>query len=164
MTFDSARITWRGRAARWLGVAAGALAMTVGSKPFLAEAATDGEGKSAAASAATQVPAAWQDFAKSLQRQIQDRLASNSDAALRFYNEMARPAAETKPTPSILVRVWIMSDGKLERIEIDGLPTGQAPRDLIAAVGGVNRPPSDMPQPVRLRLSLRAKDHMENQR
>jgi hypothetical protein len=164
MTSGNLRTTWWRRAARWLGVAASALAVTVGGRGSITEAATDAEGKSVETSAATPVPAAWQDFAKSLQRQIQDRLASNSDAALRFYDEMARMAVETKPAPSVLIRVWIMSDGKLERIEIDGLPSGQASRDLIAAVGGVDRPPSDMPQPVRLRLSLRAKDRMENQR
>jgi hypothetical protein len=165
MTSGNSRTTWRHRTARWLGVAAGALAVTVGGKPSLTEAAPD-EGKASATSATTssamQIPVAWQDFAKSLQRQFQERLASNNDAALRFHDAMARLAGEMKPAPSVLLRVWIMADGRLDRIEIDGRASDQASRDLVAAVGGVDRPPSDMPQPLRMRLSLAAKDRPEN--
>jgi hypothetical protein len=163
MTSGNPRTRWRRRATRWLGFAAGALAVTIGGKPPPTKAATATD-NAVATPAATRIPAAWQDFGRSLQRQIQARLASNSDAAVRFHDAMERLAAETKPSPSVLLRVWIMTDGTLERIEIDGLPSEEASRDLMTAVGGVDRPPSDMPQPVQLRLSLGANAPTENQR
>ncbi|MCA1452484.1 hypothetical protein I6F35_04530 [Bradyrhizobium sp. BRP22] len=110
------RVSWRRRSARGLGAALGALAVLFGDKPTSARAAPDVDGRLNAA----QVPAAWQDFAKRLQLRLQERLASDSTPALRFHDAIARRAPEAGAAPpSIVVRVWVMPDGKVQRIELE---------------------------------------------
>jgi hypothetical protein len=154
------RISWRRRGARGLGAALGALAVLLGAKPTSAKAAPDIDGMPKAA----QVPAAWQDFAKRLQLRLQERLASDSTPALRFHDAIARraPDAGAAPPP-IVVRVWVMPDGKVQRIELEGLDD-DASHDLSALLigDGVGSTPLDMPQPLRMRLSLRPKTRVED--
>ncbi|MDI4237258.1 hypothetical protein AAFX91_12705 [Bradyrhizobium sp. 31Argb] len=151
---------WRRRGARALGVALGALAVLLGAKPISAKAATDVDGRLNAA----QAPAAWQDFAKRLQLRLQERLASDSTPALRFHDAVARRASDVGAAPpSIVVRVWVMPDGKVQRIELEGLDN-DASHDLSALLigDGVGSTPLDMPQPLRMRLSLRPNTRVED--
>ncbi len=154
------RTSWRRRGARALGAALGALAVLLGAKPISAKAAPDVD----AGLKAAQAPAAWQDFAKRLQLRLQERLASDSTPALRFHDAIAKraPDAGTAP-PSIVVRLWVMPDGKVQRIELEGLDD-DASHDLSALLigDGVGSTPLDMPQPLRMRLSLRPKTHVED--
>ncbi|WP_454629717.1 hypothetical protein [Bradyrhizobium cenepequi] len=154
------RISWRRRGARGLGAALGALAVLLGAKPTSAKAAPDVDSSMKAA----QVPPAWQDFAKRLQLRLQERLASESTPALRFHDAIARRAADAgAASPSIVVRVWVMPDGKVQRIELEGLDD-DASHDLSALLigDGVGSTPLDMPQPLRMRLSLRPKTRVED--
>jgi hypothetical protein len=149
------RILWRQRGARGLGAALGALAVLLTAKPISAKAAPDVDGRLKA----TQVPAAWQDFAKRLQLRLQERLASDSTPALRFHDAIAKRAPDAGAAPpSIVVRVWVMPDGKVQRIELEGL-NDDASHDLSALLigDGVGSTPLDMPQPLRMRLSLHPK-------
>ncbi|WP_210164439.1 hypothetical protein [Bradyrhizobium sp. Ai1a-2] len=151
---------WRRRVARGLGAALGALVVLLGAKPIAARAAPDVDGRLKAASA----PAAWQDFAKRLQLRLQERLASESTPALRFHEAIAKRTPDAGATPpSIVVRVWVMPDGKVQRIELEGLDD-DASHDLSALLigDGVGSTPLDMPQPLRMRLSLRPKTPPEN--
>ncbi|WP_456633149.1 hypothetical protein [Bradyrhizobium sp. USDA 10063] len=154
------RFSWRRRAARGLGAALGALAVLLGAKPTAAKAAPDVDGRLNAA----QAPAAWQDFAKRLQLRLQERLASDSTPALRFHDAIARRVSDTGAAPPpIVVRVWVMPDGKVQRIELEGLDD-DASHDLSALLigDGVGSTPLDMPQPLRMRLSLRPKTPVED--
>ena len=152
------RVSWRKRGARGLGAVLGALVVLLGAKPTAAKAAPDIDGRMKTA------PAAWQDFAKRLQLRLQERLASDSTPALRFHDAIAKraPDAEAAP-PSIVVRVWVMPDGKVQRIELEGLDD-DASHDLSALLigDGVGSTPLDMPQPLRMRLSLRPKIRVED--
>lgn len=155
------RSIWRRRAARWLGIAAGTLAVSATTGVMPAPAATEADSKSTAV-----VPAIWQDFAKRLQIQIQQRLASDGEAALRFRDTMARLAAAdaSSPPPSVIVRVWVVPDGKVEHIEMEGAHGEETARDLSSLLigSGADRTPEDMPQPLRMRLSLPPKSGKEN--
>jgi hypothetical protein len=157
---DRGRFRWRRRGARGLGAALGALAVLFGGKAISAKAAPEIDSTPKAA----QVPAAWQDFAKRLQLRLQERLASGSTPSLRFYDAFARRAPEAGAAPpSVVVRVWVMPDGKVQRIELEGLDD-DASHDLSTLLigDGVGSTPLDMPQPLRMRLSLRPKTRVED--
>jgi hypothetical protein len=154
------RVSWRRRAVRGLGAVLGALGVLLGAKPTAAKAAPDADGRMEAAPA----PASWQDFAKRLQLRLQERLSSDSTQALRFHDAIAKRAPDAGAAPpSIVVRVWMMPDGKVQRIELEGLDD-DASHDLSALLigDGVGSTPLDMPQPLRMRLSLRPKTRGEN--
>lgn len=109
--------------------------------------------------AAGAVPAAWQEFAKQLQRRFEQRLAADDDAVRRFQDEMAKRGEGDASATSLTVRTWILPSGKIERIEVDG-----PDRDIAANLstllvnGDVGSPPADMLQPLHLRLSLHPKE------
>ncbi len=70
---------------------------------------------------ANAVPSAWQEFAKQLQSRFQERLATDDEAARRFQDGMAKRTADAGgASSSVGVRAWILPDGKIERIEVDG--------------------------------------------
>jgi protein TonB len=79
-------------------------------------------------------------------RFLEDALAQHQD--LRRGNYTA------------VVRLWVSPDGSIRRLEL-ARSTGDAERDarIRAAFAGIGRlgepPPSDMPQPIRLRLTSR---------
>jgi len=110
---------------------------------------------------AAAAPAAWQEFAKRLQSRFQQRLAADDEGVRQFQDYMAKRAgAADTPSLTLVVRTWILPDGKIERIEFDGLDDPAAAVNLRALLAGgdVGTPPPDMLQPLRLRLSLRPKD------
>jgi hypothetical protein len=139
------------RLLRWLGTATGLLGAGLGTGTT-SVVAQQSDYRAAAAA-----PAAWQQFAKQLQDRFQQRLAVDDERARRFQDDMTKRAGAAKATPaSVIARTWILPEGKIERIEFDGLDPDVA-IDLRALLtrGDVGAPPSDMLQPVLLRLSLR---------
>jgi hypothetical protein len=156
--------SWR-RAVRWLGVIAGTLAASIGSKSISKAASEIDAGLTTAGTVPAPLSPAWAEFARRLQLRIQERLASDNEAAARFHQEMTRLAVDDRSAaPSVIVKVWVMADGQVERVAMDGPHSGEALRDLsLALVGeGVGNVPLDMPQPLRLRLSLRPKAPAES--
>jgi hypothetical protein len=111
------------------------------------------------------VPAAWQEFARQLQGQFQRRLASDDEAARRIQDHMAKRALGERALPPLIVRAWISPIGAIERVESDGLDDVGAVtlRALLAGVD-VGPTPSDMLQPVHLRLSLRPDDQQRQEK
>jgi len=85
-------------------------------------------------------------FASRLQRHLQNELARN--AALRQGEYRAE------------IKVWVSGEGAIERIELAN-PTGNPKTDeqLRQALGELprlsERPPDNMPQPIRLRITSR---------
>jgi hypothetical protein len=147
---DSRAGRWT-RLLRWLGPATGLLGAGLGAGTATV-AAQQSDYRAAAAA-----PAAWQQFAKQLQDRFQQRLAVDDEATRRFQDDMAKRAGAAQATPaSVIARTWILPDGKIERIEFDGLDSAVAVnlRALLSR-GDVGVPPSEMLQPVLLRLSLR---------
>jgi hypothetical protein len=139
------------RLLRWLGPATGLLGAGLGAGTATVTAQQSDYRAAAAA------PAAWQQFAKQLQDRFQQRLAVDDEATRRFQDDMAKRAGAAQATPaSVIARTWILPDGKIERIEFDGLDSAVAVnlRALLSR-GDVGMPPSDMLPPVLLRLSLR---------
>ena len=139
------------RLSRWLGAVTGLLGagLATGTASVTAQ---QSDYRAAAAA-----PAAWQQFAKQLQDRFQQRLAVDDEGTRRFQDDMTKRAAAAKAAPaSVIARTWILPDGKIERIEFDGLDSTVAVnlRALLSR-GDVGVPPSDMLQPVLLRLSLR---------
>lgn len=112
---------------------------------------------------AAQVPQAWREFALQLQSKFVQRLASDQDAVGRLAKEMAGGAEATSAEArTVTLRAWVLPDGKVERLEFDGLDPSVAVglRALLSDVDG-GSPPPDMLQPVHLRLSLRPKPAQE---
>jgi hypothetical protein len=139
------------RLLRWFGTATGLLGAGLGAGTTSVTAQQSDYRAAAAA------PAAWQQFAKQLQDRLQQRLTVDDEGARRFQDDMAKRAGASTATPAgVIARTWILPDGKIERIEFDGLDSAVAV-DLRALLsrGDVGVPPSDMLQPVLLRLSLR---------
>jgi hypothetical protein len=107
--------------------------------------------------AADTVPAAWQEFAKRLQARFQERLSADDEVARRFQDGMAKRTGDAA-TP-LGVRAWILPDGKIERIEVDGQKDDAAMNlRVLLARGNVDAPPPDMLQPLHLRLRVQPKE------
>jgi hypothetical protein len=138
---------------RWLGAATGVVGAGLGTGAA-SVVAQQSDYQSAAAA-----PVAWQQFAKQLQDLFQQRLAADEEGARRIQDDMAKRAGAANATPaSVIARTWILPDGKVERMEFDGLdPDVAVDLRTLLARGDVGVPPSDMLQPVHLRLSLRPK-------
>lgn len=110
---------------------------------------------------ATTAPATWQAFAQQLQSQFVQRLAADDKEAHSFQEFMAqRDAGPNAPPLTFVARTWVLPDGKIERLEFDGLDDKDVAVHLrtLLTRDNVGVPPPDMLQPLRLRLSLRPKE------
>jgi hypothetical protein len=148
------RIAWWKRLLCSLGAITGVFTIGVGASR--SPAAAQGVDYRSAAAA----PAAWQEFAKRLQALFQDRLAAGEEVRL-FQDYIAkRSGGASTTTLALVVRAWVLPDGKVERIEFDGLDDHNLAVRLRAllALGNVGAPPPDMLQPLHVRLSLRPPD------
>ena len=119
-------------------------------------AAASGEYRSA-----TAVPEAWQAFARQVQGRFEQQLAGDSDRARHVQDYLMRHGGEADAPPSkFVLRAWVQADGKVNRVEVDGIDDADAAADLRALLidGDVGVPPPAMLQPLHLRLSPRAKD------
>ena len=110
----------------------------------------------------SEVPEAWLSYAQLAGGQFQGRLDGNSRAASvlhAYLEDRAESATADTPRPEIVVRVWIDATGAVTHAEFDtlGQPAADAAlRYLLTGSGPLSeRPPSDMLQPLRLRLTLR---------
>jgi hypothetical protein len=104
-------------------------------------------------------PAAWQTFAQQLGSRFQEQLAAD-DVAQELQEALAaRAKAGNASTNTLTAQAWILPSGQIERVEferIDALLAARL-RVLLSRVN-VGAPPSDMLQPVHVRLLLRPKD------
>jgi hypothetical protein len=148
------RLAWWKRLLWSLGAITGIVTTGVGTSCSPA-AAQDVDYRSAATA-----PAAWQEFAQRLQARFQDRLATDEDVQLLQDYIAKRSGGVSTTALALMVRAWVLPDGKVERVEFDGLDDDHLAVRLrtLLAVGDVGVPPSDMLQPLRLRLSLRPTD------
>jgi hypothetical protein len=106
---------------------------------------------------ASAAPVSWQEFAKLVQTRFQQRFAADDEGARKFRDYLTKRAADGSATPlKPSVRVWVLPDGKLERLEFDGLDDDDVAVTLRAILmrGDIGAPPQDMLQPLHLRLSL----------
>jgi len=150
---NGSRVARRKTLFGWLGTVTGLLGAGLGASTTSAVAQRSDYQSAAAA------PAAWQAFARQLQDRFQQRLAADDDAVRQFYGQMEKRAGGANATPAALtIRTWILPDGKVERLEFDGLdPDVVVNLRAILIRGDVGAPPSDMLQPLHLRLTLRPK-------
>lgn len=104
------------------------------------------------------VPAAWQRFAQLVQYRFREWLAADDEVAYRFHLFLEnRVINEDAPPESLVVKVWVAPDGQVERVVFPPLSDAQANEDLrtILTRGNIGEPPpSDMLQPLHLRLAL----------
>ena len=110
---------------------------------------------------ATAAPETWQAFARQLQGQVEQRLAGDDAKARRFQDYLTKRNQQSDAAPlTIVLRTWVLADGKVDRIEFDGIDDSVAIDDLRALLidANVGAPPPQMLQPLHIRLSLRAKD------
>ncbi|WP_426425313.1 hypothetical protein [Bradyrhizobium genosp. A] len=110
---------------------------------------------------ASAAPAAWQAFAKLLLGEFEHRLAGDDEEARKFRDYMMkRDGGPEASAQRVIARTWIRPDGRIERIEFDGLDDSAIAATLRALLGrgDVGVPPADMLQPLRLRLSPRPKE------
>jgi hypothetical protein len=110
---------------------------------------------------ATAAPETWQAFARHLQEKCEQRLAGDDEKARHFQDYLTRRREKSDAPPlSVVLRTWVLADGKVSRVEFDGIDDPEAINDLrVLLIGAdVGAPPPEMLQPLHLRLSLRAKD------
>ena len=155
---EAKRFAWR-RGGRWLNLTLGALAVLAGGKAAPSIAARQVDYRTT-----LEVPSSWLEFASRLQLQFQQELGSDSETAARFHDAMLKLEPGRNSTlPTLIVRAWVMPDGKVERLELEGRQNEEALHDLYLVLTGesVGAVPPDMPQPLRLRLSLRPRARPE---
>ena len=100
-------------------------------------------------------------FARQVQGRLEQQLAGDSDKARHVQEYLARRSVDAGASPSrFVLRAWVKADGKVNRIEVDGIDDVDAAADLRALLidGDVGVPPPAMLQPLHLRLSPRPKD------
>ncbi len=110
-------------------------------------------------SAAT-APASWQAFAQQLQGRFEQRISADDNDARKFQDYLAkRDTGPNAPPLTFVAQPWILPDGKIARLEFDGLDDKEIAVNLrvLLTRDNVGAPPPDMLQPLRLRLSLRPK-------
>jgi hypothetical protein len=138
------------RLLRSLGAVTGVLA--IGARASAASAQDTGY------RSATTAPAAWQAFARELQVHFEQRLAVDDKDVRALRVDLAARSTGADAAPlTFVARAWVQSDGKVERVEFDGLvdtTIAAQLRTLLRSVA-VGAPPPDILQPLRLRLSLR---------
>ncbi|WFU22130.1 hypothetical protein QA649_29085 [Bradyrhizobium sp. CB1717] len=161
MTHRESRTTWWNRIAGSLAAAAGLLAAGAGvnASPIAAERSDYRP--------ADAVPPAWQAFARQLKHTIEQRLAADDEKARHFQEYLdSRIIGGDVPPVTLLLRAWVSSDGRLHRVEFDGLSDPRASVDLRALLTGQNVgvPPPEMLQPLHLRFSLRATDRLQQEK
>jgi hypothetical protein len=103
------------------------------------------------------VPASWSRFAQLVQDQFKARLEADDGTADRFRLFLKnRSASEDLSSNALLVQVWVGADGKVERVAFPPLEDEQADADLHALLERrkIGPPPSDMPQPLHVKLAL----------
>jgi hypothetical protein len=151
---NESRVGWWKKLFRSLGTATGLLTAGLGAQASPTDSQRNDYRSAAAA------PAAWQEFAKQLQTWFQQRLAADDEAARRFQDDMAKRAGgKDAAPPTLTLRTWILPDGKVERVESEGLdPVAAISLRALLAGEAVGAPPSDMLQPLHLRLTLRPND------
>jgi hypothetical protein len=105
------------------------------------------------------VPASWTQYAQLIQYKFRQWMSADDEIAYRFHLFMEnRVLNEATPPDALVVKVWIASTGKVERVEFPPLPDKQANEDLqtILTRGNIGEPPpSDMLQPVHLKVQLK---------
>jgi len=147
------RATWWNRIFHPVAGLAGLIAAGAGAKASPV-AVSSGEYRPAAA-----VPESWQVFAKQMQGRLEQLLAGDSDTARHVQDYLAHRDGEAGAAPSRLVlRAWVKADGKVSRIDVDGIDDTGTVANLRALLidGEVGVPPPAMLQPLHLRLSPRA--------
>jgi hypothetical protein len=110
---------------------------------------------------AAAAPETWQAFAKQFQEQVEQRLAGDDDKARHFQDYLTRRSQHgDAPRLTVVLQTWVRADGKVDRVEFDGIDDPDAIDDLRALLidRSVGAPPPEMLQPLHLRLSLRAND------
>jgi hypothetical protein len=146
---------WWKRIAQSVAGVAGLIAAGAGAKASPV-AASSGEYRSAAA-----VPESWQVFAKQVQGHLEQQLAGDSGKARQVQDYLVRRGSQAGASPSrFVLRAWVRADGKINRIEVDGIDDTETVADLRALFidGDVGVPPPAMLQPMHLRLSPRGND------
>jgi hypothetical protein len=110
--------------------------------------------------AATAAPDSWQAFSRQLREHFERKLAGDDAKARHLQNYMASLQGSSGSVLNFVLRTWVGSDGKVDRVEFDGIDDPNAISDLRALLvnGDVGAPPPEMLQPLHLRLSLRARD------
>lgn len=107
---------------------------------------------------ANAVPAAWQRFAQLVQYRFGEWLAADDEVAARFHVFLEnRVVTEADPAETLVVRVWVAADGKVERIAFPAFSDSQANEDfrMLLTRGHIGEPPpNDMLQPLHMKVAL----------
>lgn len=157
----------RGRAAWWRRIfhsAAGAAGLIAAGAEAKASLATVPSGEYQPAAAAPEV---WQAFARQVQVRFEQQLSGDSDRARQVQDYLvkdylARRNIDIGAAPArFVIRAWVKADGKVDRIEIDGIGDATAAAELRALLidRDVGVPPPRMLQPLHLRLTSRPTDN-----
>ncbi|HEY8064502.1 MAG TPA: hypothetical protein VIF40_07195 [Methylosinus sp.] len=109
---------------------------------------------------ADSAPAVWRDYAVLVGRRVQDWLGQDGEQTLRLRMFQEALSQQSVAPSTILVRLWILANGTVERVELEGYDPADAEalRALLARQEVGAPPPADMPQPLHLKLSLQAKN------
>ena len=108
---------------------------------------------------AADVPQAWLQYAILVTQQFQNSLAASDPVAARFHAflEDAALSARERPPSDLIVKAWFDAGGRVTRVEFDSLGPARSDADLryLLMRADIGRaPPTDMLQPLRLRVSL----------
>jgi hypothetical protein len=132
---------------------AGLLAIGAGTKPSVV-AAQSSDYRSAA-----MAPVVWQQFSQQLQLRFVELLAADGKMLQQLQDYLVAQGTDAGAL-SLTLQGWISPAGNIERVELLDPPDAKVAAGLRALLSGghVGVPPAEMPQPLKMRLSLRSPD------
>ncbi len=109
---------------------------------------------------AAAAPETWQTFARQVRARFEQQLAGDDEKARRLQDYMSGRENGGGPAMNFTLRAWVQPDGRVSRVEFEGVDDAKAIGDLrgLLTDDDVGAPPPDMLQPLNMRLSLQAKD------
>lgn len=118
-------------------------------------AATQAEPQSISPSAA---PAEWVRYAQGATEAVTALIEAESETAtrLRAYLDNMRPAPD-RPTAPLILKLWVTSDGKIERIAFAPFAHPEPSQDLQSLLVGQQlpgTPPADMLLPLNIAVQI----------
>ncbi|WP_144152892.1 YbaB/EbfC family DNA-binding protein [Paraburkholderia sp. BCC1885] len=111
---------------------------------------------------ASAIPEPWIAYAQLVGHQFQVWLEADDDTANQLHGYLENRILNAKgdaPPPAIVIRAWIDPSGQVSRVDFDSLGDPKADailRQLLTTHPITEPPPSDMRQPLRVRLHLEA--------
>ena len=106
--------------------------------------------------ASESAPIAWREFALKVQARLHERLSAGDEVTQVVHRRLEEQANSAGDAQFLVLKVWVTPSGRVERLDADELDseTATSLRGILVQQEVGATPPSDLLQPLHLKLSL----------